>query len=433
MSNQTLRKPPARSSSAARKAVPAARSRRQTALGGSEFRRDGTPLLFGWGAHLTRIEKQRVQTRATYGLFGLIIVAVVGVFVFGVIQQNILIPNEAIVTVNSTSITQDTYRKYLAYEAQVLWNRLQSEIKQEQQLATKGQAGDTNAQTQDQIMISQIQSDEADYQQSSITQNLPEQLVEDQLIQQGMAKFEAHGVPASKFAVTSSAIQAQLTSFEKSFPSGQTYQGFKSKDHVSDDDVRAAIAVDLRRNVMQKYLASLIVSPTNQIHMRRIQLDTASKAAQVRAQLVKNPSDANWTTLAKADSLDAATKTVGGDMGWVFQGGTDAAIENWAFGSGIKVSEISPVIKDSSGTFDVVQVLGIDPHRTVDASTLASAQGNALDHWLAGQKVAQGVKISSINSGMETASRNLPAQPNLNATLPNYNPNANGSGTGTTP
>src|SRR5690348_4685658 len=99
MSNQTLRKPPARgarpTTKAARNAVPAARYRKQTARGGNEFRRDGTPLIFGWGSHLTRLEKHRLQTGAAYGFFGVVIVAVLGVFLFGILQQNVLIPNQA--------------------------------------------------------------------------------------------------------------------------------------------------------------------------------------------------------------------------------------------------------------------------------------------------------------------------------------------------
>jgi hypothetical protein len=432
MSNQTVRKPPARSSQSSakttRNAAPSARYRRQTAHGGNEFRRDGKPLIFGWGGHLTRLEKQRLQTRAAYGLFSVIVVAVLGIFAFGLLQQNVLIPNQAIATVNGTGIAQDTYRKYLAYEAQALWNTLQSELTQEQVASTKSKAGDQTAALQDQILISQIQTDEGNYGQSTITANMSQQLVEDQLIQQGIAQFEAHGVPASKFTISNSDIQKQLDAFKKAFPAGQTYQQFKAKDNLSDADVRAAIAVDLRRTAMQKYLSASIVSPTKQVHLRRIQVSQSTQAAQVRAKLIKDPSNQNWTTLAKSTSLDAATKTVGGDMGWVFQGGSDSAIENWAFGSGVKINDISPVIHDSTGTYDVMQLLGVDVHRTVDASTLSAAQGNALNHWLAGQKVAPHNKVGSVDQTMLTAARNLPAQPNLNATLPNFNPSTSTGG-----
>ena len=107
MSNQTIRKPPARRALASAKSPLNARYRKQTARGGSEFRRDGKPLIFGWGGHLTRLEKQLLQMRAAYGFFGVIIAAVLGVFVFGLVQQNILIPNLALVTVNGTKVTQD--------------------------------------------------------------------------------------------------------------------------------------------------------------------------------------------------------------------------------------------------------------------------------------------------------------------------------------
>src|SRR5262252_6724602 len=107
-----------------------------------EGRRDGKPLIFGWGKHLTRAEKTRIQTIAAYSFGGLVLVALVGVFVFAVIQQNVLIPNSAIVTVNGTSISQDLYRKTLAYRAQDQWNTLQQNIATFNEQGAKIASGD---------------------------------------------------------------------------------------------------------------------------------------------------------------------------------------------------------------------------------------------------------------------------------------------------
>ena len=435
MSNQTLRKPTSKpQNERAAKSVKRSRSalanryRRQAGRGGLEYRRDGQPLIFGWGRHLSRIEKSRIKTRAAYAFLGVIIAAVVFVGAFGILQQNVLIPNQTIISVNGTTIAQDTYRKYLAYESQVLWNRLQSEIQQEKQLSAQANAGNTAAAQQDQTMISLIQSDESNYAQSQITTFAGTQLLEDQIIQQGIATFGAQHVPASNFAVSAKSVDSALQSFKKAFPSGQSYAKFLAANQMSNGDVLAAIRVDLRRNVMQTYLSSLIVSPTKQVHLRRIQIDTLSKANALRAQLVKDSSDANWTKLAKADSLDATTKTVGGDMGWIFRGNSDAEIENWAFNPNTKVGSISPIIKDVGGTYNVVQMLAVDPKRAVDPSSLSGAQSNALSHWLNGQKAAPGAHVTGPDQNMLTANRNLPVMPNLNANLPSYStPAANPS------
>jgi len=36
-----------------------------------EARRDGKPLIFGWGKHLSHVEKVRIQRRATWAIAGL--------------------------------------------------------------------------------------------------------------------------------------------------------------------------------------------------------------------------------------------------------------------------------------------------------------------------------------------------------------------------
>ena len=435
MSNQTLRPPSgsagqksARTGQSARKS---SRYRRQTARLGLETRRDGKPLVFGWGRQLSRLQKHRIQNRAAYTFFGTILAAVVAVGIFGVIQQNILIPNQSIVTVNGTGIKQDTYRKELAYKSQVEWNLIQSMLAQEQETAKKAQGGDQAATQQDQALISQIQAEESNYAQASLTQNAVDALADDLIVQAGARQFITRDhAKASQFTPDTASVNKALADFKKAFPKGETYAQFLSADNLSEDDVRAAIQVDLRSKLMNTYLQSLFVSPTKQVHLRRIQLDTQQHADQVHAQLVKDASDANWATLAKAQSLDPTTKTVGGDMGWIFQGENDNVLVDWAFGSNIKVNDLSPVLNDTSGTFDIAQVLGIDPKKDVDASQLSAAKDNALPHWLTGEKAKPSGRISTADADMMSAARNLPKLPDLNAALPNFNPQVGQPGSG---
>lgn len=426
MSNQTLQPPPTKRrtrSKSAQTATSKGSFRRQTAR--IDGRRDGAPLIFGWGKHLTRVQKQRIQQRAVFGFFGLVVVAVLFVFVFGWFQQNVLIPNQAIVTVNSVGVPQSTYQKQLAYDAQVLWNTLQTEIKQQtadQAAAAKGNAA---ANTQNQILTSQIQANEANYQQSSITQAVITELVEDQLIQQHDKVLEQENhVPVATLQPSSSAISASLAAFKKAFPGNESYADFLSKNGITEVDVRAAIAVHLRRDALQKYLASQIVSPMKQVHLRRIQFNTLADAQRALAQIAKDPNNNTlWSTLAKQDSLDATTKNTGGDMGWVVNYTGDQGIDNWAYAANRKVGDLTtPPLKDASGTFDIVQVLAIDPSRAVDATTLQSAQTDALTQWIGGAKADVNTHITTPDSTMLTAARNLPILPDLNAQLPSETP-----------
>lgn len=424
MSNQTLQRPPTKRRSRTKKAQgakPTSTFRRQTAR--LDGRRDGTPLIFGWGKHLTRMQKQRIQRTAAFGFTGLVVAAVLFVFVFGYIQQNVIIPNEAIVSVNGVSVSQVTYQKQLAYDAQVLWNTLQSEIKQQNADQAAAAKGDKNANTQNQIVTSQLQANEANYQQSSITQAVITELVEDQLIQQHDKVLEQQNhVPVATLEPSSSAISSGLTAFKKAFPGNESYADFLSKNGITEADVRTAIAVHQRRDLLQKYLVAQIVSPGKQVHLRRIQTNSQSSVQNILSKILKDPSNATlWSTLAKQDSLDASTKNTGGDMGWVINYTGDQAINNWAYAANRKVGDVT-WLKDASGTFDVVQVMEINPSRVIDPTTLKSAQDSALTQWLAGAKAESNAHITTPNSTMLTSARNLPVLPDLNAQLPNQQP-----------
>lgn len=447
MSNQTVQRPPKRRSTSsstapdkasgkvpakasAKSAGSAAKYRlRQTAR--VEGLRDGKPLIFGWGRHLTRAQKSRYQRIGLVSFAGLVILAVLGTMGYGVLNETVLIPNSAIVTVNGVKISQDTYRKNLAVEAQTLWNTLQDEITQDNELQTKAQQGDQSAATQDAIIQSQIQSNEGKYSLTVITQASVNDLADDQLIQAGAKQFEQQKhVSASTFDPSQKEIDAALAAFKKAFPKNESYASFLSANNMTESDVRAALAIQVRRTKMQAYLATTLVSPTRQLHLRKIETDTSAKAAAARAALIKGGlTDATWTTIAKQDSLDPTSKDTGGDVGYVPPGTGDSGIEAWAYASGRTVGELSPVISDSSGTFDIVQIIEIDPSRVVDAATLTSAQGNALSHWLSMQRTVLGSRVGAPNSTMLVASRNLPKKPDLNGALPTFTPPP-GSGLG---
>ncbi len=386
--------------------------------------RDGKPLIFGWGGHLTRAQKSRYQHMATWSFIGVVVLAIVGTLLFGVYNENVLVPAKTIVSVNSTNISQDTYRKELAYKAQTLWNTLQSEIAQRDALQTKVAAGDATAVVQNSIVTTHLQADEANYAQAQITQSTITLLENNVLVTQGAQHFEqVNHVPASTFEPSQKEINDALTAFKKAFPKGETYAQFLSANGLSDSDVINGIKIDLRQTKMQTYLASTLTSPTRQVHLRRIEVDTQANAEKIRKELIAGKlTDAIWSSLAKQSSLDTNSKDIGGDMGFVPYGTGDGGIELWAYASNRKVGDLSPVIFDTSGTYDVVQVLGIDPARAIDASTLKAAQDNALPHWLNAQRVAPSVKISTANSTMLTATRNLPKKPDLNAALPAITP-----------
>jgi hypothetical protein len=414
MSNETLQKPP-RQNARTRATSRTAQFRRQTAR--LEGRRDGKPLLFGWGGHLTKAQKALFQRVAAFGFLGLVIAAVVVTLVLGILNQNVFIPNQTFVTVNGVKFTQDTYRKTLAFEAQTVWNKLQLEIQQMNELQTKGQQGDTAANTQLQILQAQIQTDEATYQQAQITSATASLMIEDRLIQQGAQRFEQHNqVPAATFTPSKADIDKALDVFKKSFPENEKYSDFLSKNGLNESDIRGFVQIQLRRDKMEAYLQSQMKSPTRQVHLRNIEVNTQADAENVLNQIKKT---GDWTGLAKKYSLDVDSKNQGGDLGWIASGFGDAGIEIWWNDPGRKVNDISGPIHDASGTWDITQILGFDDNRTLDAQKLSDAKSNILSHWLGGEKVRPGYVISTPDNNMLTANRNMPTLPDLNAALPN--------------
>src|SRR6266851_9367848 len=76
-----------------------------------EARRDGKPLIFGWGGHLSHNEKVRLQHRVAWtgavsiGL--LILIVLIGFW----ININVITPGLPITSVNGHQIPQSLYRK----------------------------------------------------------------------------------------------------------------------------------------------------------------------------------------------------------------------------------------------------------------------------------------------------------------------------------
>jgi parvulin-like peptidyl-prolyl isomerase len=405
--------------------------RRQTAR--LEGRRDGKPLIFGWGKHLTRAEKTRIQTIAAYSFGGLVLASLVGVFVFAVIQQNVLIPNSAIVTINGTSISQDLYRKTLAYKAQDEWNTIQKNITTFNDQGQKIAQGDKSQQLADaqNALTSQLQAQTQRYRQAGITQDTMDLLVNDQLIQQGAQKIINDHPDASKaLTPTQADIDKRFDEFKKAFPQGQTYANFISKNNMTDADVKAAITLQLRQEMMQSYLASQFASPAKQVHARQIETNDKASAQQALDKIRKDnltATSASWNDVAKTVSIDPNSKDAGGDMGWIAEGTNDAGLEIWLFDPNRKVGDLSGPIGSAGGAYSVIQVLGIE-QKPIDDSQLQGLKDNALSHWLSGQRVAPYNKISTPDSDAMQASRNLPQTPDLNAQLPDFNPSVNNNG-----
>jgi parvulin-like peptidyl-prolyl isomerase len=414
-----------------------------------EARRDGKPLIFGWGAHLSRTEKTRIQRRAIWSLTILIGVAIIAIFVGFWININIVVPNQPITSVNGQNIPQSDYHKLVVFNAQLANNNLNGPhglIAQKDSLSTqvatdqatidnlKSQLSSTTdlqkkASLQSQINAAQqrhdrdnaqlntLQSDvtlaQTNYTQSQIANESINWLQDDLIMRQWIAQ-QGSSVQA-KIEPSASQITQAMKQFMAEIPNGTGYSQFLSTYGVSDNNMQVMMALKLRRDNMNSYLSTLITSPTRQVKARAITLSTPQDAQNVLNQLKKGT---DFATLAKNQSVDTNTKSNGGELGWLVRwqytvnnsSNTrgSGAIDNWLFDPARKVGDLSPVLTES-GTYHIAQIEAIDPSRKVDNPqilTTLKADDTPLIAWLNSQEVT--AHFTPANATMEFDPSNMP-------------------------
>ncbi len=426
-------------------------------------RRDGKPLIFGWGGHLSRPEKTAIQRRAVWSTIILTVVLIIGVLIAYWININIIVPNQPITTVNGQSIPQADYHKLVGLKAQLEQNKikgihglyaqrddLHAKATTQQALVTKtkqqvdtltkqiaalpagaqrtdlenqlkaAKASNTDAQAlytsynqQYQAMLqASIPAEEALYNQSQIGTDSAEWLQEDVLIRGWLTK-QSNAIQ-SKIQPTSTTIEAGVNALKAELPKGTTYASVLTTYTISDDDVHTMMALKLRRDNMQTYLASQIVSPARQVEAQAITLSTTNikDANDILSQL-KSGSD--FAKLAQAKSVDTNTKSKGGELGWLAKGqyikdygsNIGGIVDNWLSDPTRQAGDLSPVLTEN-GTYHIVKIEQVDPSRPIVDAKLSDLQTNALTAWIQSIKAMPGVKVGDVDQNKLLDPLNMP-------------------------
>ncbi|TMD43734.1 MAG: hypothetical protein E6I90_10965, partial [Chloroflexi bacterium] len=311
MNSQTVRRPENKRPSRSQKPK---KYYKQTAR--FEGKRDGKPLIFGWGTHLSHNEKVQIQRRATWITAISVIVLIVAVIIGFWVNINIIIPSQPITSVNGHPVPQSLYRKMVAFKTQLaqssingpngeiaqrdsmkkqladLQQQLQTLSKQfdtvKKQIAalkpgpspertkltkqqTDIQTSGTNLATKYTTISQQytnltktvIPQDQTNINQSQVGNDSVTWLQNDELIREWLASQNSQ--VQARVNPTAGALSQAMAAFKANIPKTSSYSAFLSKDRVSDDDMQAMMAVTLRRDNMQAYLASQVVSPTYQV------------------------------------------------------------------------------------------------------------------------------------------------------------------------
>jgi hypothetical protein len=439
-----------------------------------EARRDGKPLIFGWGKQLSHAEKVKIQRRATWtvaGIFGFLIVGTILAFWISI---NIIIPGKPITSVNGHQIPQSQYRKMVALKTQLVLNMIygkQGLVAQANDLTKQDaielktindltkQVDTLNKQIKTLPAGSSQQRTDLENQLQSAKKQLSDAQAKHQSLTQQISNLNQNTIPLEKQSFTQSqvandsvswlqddeltrewlttqspAIQNQvnptttevnkaLNDMKATLPTSTSYSNFLSQMNISNDDVNNMLTVKVRRDNMQNYLASKIVSPAYQVLSRTITADTLATANQILQEL-KNGGD--FGKIASKQSKDTTTASSGGSQGWLARGQyalnqNAAVVENWLFDPSRYIFELSPVLKEN-GSYHIAQIMGIDPSRPIDPSMLQTLQYNALSNWLLEQKGLPTTTITPVDQNMLLDPLNLPPTSVLPAGAPSSTP-----------
>ena len=445
-----------------------------------EARRDGKPLVFGWGKHLSHAEKTKLQRRATWTIAGFFGLLIIGTIVGFWITINIIIPGQPITSVNGHQIPQSQYRKMVALKTQLESNKLngphglvaqstdltkqdavqlktindltkqidtlnkqikalpsgpsQQRTDLENQLkATQKQLSD--AQAKHQSLTRQISNlnqntiplEKQSFTQSQVANDSATWLQDDELIREWLATQSA----AIQNQVNPSAadVNKALNDLKANIPRSSSYNNFLSQMNISNDDVMSMLTATVRRDKMQNYLAAQVVSPAYQVLSRTITTDTGANANKILQQL-KNGGD--FGKIASKQSKDSTTASSGGSQGWLARGQyalnqNAAVVENWLFDPSRYLNELSPVLKEN-GSYHIAQIMGIDPSRPIDPSMLQTLKFNALSNWLLQQEALPTTTITPVDQNKLLDPLNLPPTSVLPAGAPSSGQSVPGSG-----
>jgi len=439
-----------------------------------EARRDGKPLIFGWGKHLSHTEKIRIQRRATWGMAIFIFLVLAAVIVGSWINLNIIVPGLAITTVNGHAIPQSEYRTMVAVKTQLELNKLygptgltsqltslqrqsaqvtqsiastnsqisslnsqisklpagpsnkRTQLTKQLNDAKKTLATETTQQTNLQSQITNLSNntipiEKTGFTQSQLGNDSLTWLQDDEILREWLTTQSA--AVQAKINPTISQVNRDLASLKKNMPTSNGYNTFQGQMGISDDQIRTMLTIIDRRTNAQTYFQAQVTSPSYQVLARQIVLQTQQKANQVLQDLQKGQ---DFGKLAKQFSQDSNTASKGGDLGYLTRYQyIDASgivgpsvVENWLFDPARKLNEISKIFF-TTGSYYIVQILNIDPSRKVDPTLLKKLQANALVDWLQDQRALPGQNITAGDQTMMFSNTdNMPPNGILPAAAP---------------
>lgn len=378
--------------------------------------------------HLARARRERLAARLVLLLVAVVLAAVVGLVIYGLAEQEYLLPRRAAATVNGEVITREELIARIALAQADLLEQRQS---LEEMLAFFVDSPEAQQSIQQQVAQLTAQLEDV----NAIAAQVLEELIRARLIRQEAERrgivvseadidravaeafgFFAEGTPTPRPTSTTDpvlAAQSTPTSTPTERPTGTptatvtpgpsptpadtatprptatpyTREGFEAAYRQYLETIRARLGVTesyfrdrfaerLYRERLRDSFRAEVARDEEQVWAKHILVPDQAVAYAILSRLRQGE---EWDALAAAYSTDTANKDRGGDLGWFGRGAMIDEFEAAAFAT--DVGEIAGPVRTSFGWHLILIVdRGV---RRLDEAAFEAAVDRAFSGWLA--------------------------------------------------
>lgn len=416
--------------------------------------------------HLARQQRERIQTRNITIAAAAVILLVIGVIGYGILNEQVLIPNRAVATVNGEKISLSEFQMQARYTRY----NIVSQYIQYYQFAQMFGNDEAYADYFNEYLFqlaSQLDT-------ATVGQAVLDGLIEDRLIRAEAKKrgitvspeevdlalaelfsYFPNGTPTSaptyaaqptstlsptqlalvpptktptlepttvitqtevptEVLPTATAILATATPGEPTATATPyteeaylnefkaTVDGLQESIQVSEKDLRRIYESILLRSRLSEAITADTPNSTEQVWARHILVSSEMTATMVLAKLEAGE---DFATLASDYSIDTGSAANGGDLGWFGKGQMVEEFETAVFS--MEIGEISIPVESQFG-WHIIQVLGHE-NRTLSESEYQDLLNQKFQTWLQEQRTASEIVID------ENWIQEVPTEPTIPA------------------
>ena len=196
----------------------------------------------------------------------------------------------------------------------------------------------------------------------------------------------AQGATAHGIMVEETKIDDRLNLMVESAGDWEEFELWMELNGYTQETLRTALVKEIEAAWMVAYIVDQVPDSADQVHARHILVASEVEADGVRAQLQDG---VDFNILARQYSIDASTRSAGGDLGWFPKGFLFwPEVETAAFA--FQPGEISTVIKSEIG-YHILEIIEREDHLLAYSVRQALCE-RAIESWLSTERVSADIQ-----------------------------------------